>query len=86
MNRHIPIMTIISTKKLDIYEAMTIVVTKDMTTGNYVKSYIDINLEENTQLQSISTENKNEYEKTFFKKRHLSLVHERDNIGREIDV
>jgi len=86
MNKHIPIMTSISTKKLDMYGAMTIVVRKDMSTGNYTKSYIDINLEENTQLQSISTENKNEYEKFFLKKRHLSLVHERDNIGREIDV
>jgi hypothetical protein len=51
-------------KKLDIYEAMTIVVRKDMTTGNYVKSYIDINLKENTEVQFISIENENEYEKT----------------------
>jgi hypothetical protein len=43
---------------------MTIVVRKDMTTGNYVKSYIDINLKENTEVQFISIENENEYEKT----------------------
>jgi len=46
------------------YEAMTIVVGKYMATGNYVKSYADINLEENTQEQSISIENEREYEKT----------------------
>jgi hypothetical protein len=50
-------------KKLDMYEAMTIVVGKDMATENYVKSYADINLEENTEVQSISIENKREYEK-----------------------
>ena len=44
------------------YEAMTIVVGKDMATGNYIKSYVDINLEENTEVQSISIENKREYE------------------------
>jgi len=27
------------------YEAMTIVVGKDMATGNYAKSYVDVNLE-----------------------------------------
>jgi len=48
-------------KKLDMYEAMTIVVEKDMTTGNYAKSYADINLEENTKIQSISIENEGEY-------------------------
>jgi len=64
MNRHIPIMTSISTKKLDMYEAMTIVVRKDMAIENYTKSYIDINLKENTKVQSISIENENEYEKT----------------------
>jgi hypothetical protein len=48
MNMHISIMTSISTKKLDMYEAMTIVVGKDMATGNYAKSYADVNLEENT--------------------------------------
>jgi len=57
MNRHIPIMTSISTKKFDMYEAMTIVVGKDMATGNYAKSYADVNLEENTKEQSISIEN-----------------------------
>jgi len=64
MNRHIPIMTSISTKKLDMYEAMTIVVRKDMAIENYTKSYIDINLKENTKVQSISIKNENEYEKT----------------------
>jgi len=59
---HIPIMTSISTKKLDMYEAMTIVVEKDIATKNYVKSYADINLEKNTEVQSISIENKGEYE------------------------
>jgi hypothetical protein len=57
-------MTSISTKKLDMYEAMTIVVRKDMAIENYTKSYIDINLKENTKVQSISIENENEYEKT----------------------
>jgi len=46
------------------YEAMTIVVGKDMTTGNYAKSYADVNLEENTEEQSISIENEREYEET----------------------
>jgi len=46
------------------YEAMTIVVGKDMTTGNYTKSYVDVNLEENTEEQSISIENEGEYEET----------------------
>jgi len=51
-------------KKLDMYEAMTIVVGKDMVTGNYAKSYADINLEENIEVQSISNENEGEYEET----------------------
>jgi hypothetical protein len=51
-------------KKLDMYEAMTIVVGKDMATGNYAKSYADINLEENIEVQSISNENEGEYEET----------------------
>jgi hypothetical protein len=46
------------------YEAMTIVVEKDMATRNYVKSYADINLKENTEEQSISIENEGEYEET----------------------
>jgi len=46
------------------YEAMTIVVGKNMATENYVKSYADINLEENTEVQSISIENEGEYEET----------------------
>jgi len=51
-------------KKLDMYEAMTIVVGKNMATENYVKSYADINLEENTEVQSISIENEGKYEET----------------------
>jgi len=51
-------------KNLDMYEAMTIVVEKDMATGNYVKSFADINLEENIEVQSISIENEGEYEET----------------------
>jgi len=35
-----------------------------MTTRNYVKSHVDINLKENTKLQSISIENEGEYEET----------------------
>jgi hypothetical protein len=46
------------------YEAMSIVVGKDMTTRNYVKSYVDVNLEENTDEQLISIENEGEYEET----------------------
>jgi len=46
------------------YEAMTIVVGKDMATGNYTKSYANVNLEENTKEQSISIENEGEYEET----------------------
>ena len=46
------------------YEAMTIVVGKDMATGNYAKSYVDVNLEENTEEQSISIENEEGYEET----------------------
>ena len=43
------------------YEAMTIVVGKDMAIGNYAKSYADVNLEEE---QSISIENEGDYEET----------------------
>jgi hypothetical protein len=64
MKRHIPIMTSILTKKLDMYEAVTFVVGKDMATGNYIKSYVDVNLKENIQEQSISIENEGEYEET----------------------
>jgi len=46
------------------YEAMVIVVGKDMATENYVKSYADVNMEENTDEQSISIENEGEYEET----------------------
>jgi hypothetical protein len=46
------------------YETMTIIVGKDMATGNYVKSYVDVNLEENTEDQLISIENEGEYEET----------------------
>jgi len=46
------------------YEAMAIVVGKDMATGNYAESYVDVNMEENTEEQSISIENKGEYEET----------------------
>ena len=46
------------------YEAMTIIVGKDMATGNYAKSYADVNLEENAEEQSISIENEGEYEET----------------------
>jgi hypothetical protein len=31
------------------YETMSIVVGKDMATGNYAKSYADVNMEENTE-------------------------------------
>jgi hypothetical protein len=41
-------------------EAMTIVAGKDMTTENYAKSYVDINLEENIEVKSISIENEGE--------------------------
>jgi len=51
-------------KKLEMYEAMKIVVGKDMTTGNYAKSYTDINLEEKTEVKSISIENEGEYKET----------------------
>jgi len=66
------------------YEAMTIVVGKDMATENYIKSYVDVNLEENAEKQSISIENEGEYEETSKKIRHFPLVHKRGNIGREI--
>jgi hypothetical protein len=46
------------------YEAMTIVVGKDMAIGNYAKSYVDINLEENIEVQSISNESEGECEET----------------------
>jgi len=46
------------------HEAMTIVVGKDMATRNYAKSYVDVNLEENTGEQSIAIENEGEYEET----------------------
>jgi hypothetical protein len=35
-----------------------------MATGNYAKSYVDVNLEENTEEQLISIENEGEYEET----------------------
>ena len=44
------------------YEAMTIIVGKDMKTENYTKSYADINLKDNTEMQSTSIENDGEYE------------------------
>ena len=43
---------------------MTIIVGKDIANKNYVKSYVDVNLEENTQEQSILIENEGEYEET----------------------
>ena len=43
---------------------MTLVVGKDMATGNFAKSFADVNLEENTEEQSISIENEGEYEET----------------------
>jgi len=43
---------------------MTIVVGKDMATGNYAKSYADVNMKENAEEQSISIENEGEYEET----------------------
>ena len=46
------------------YEAMIIVVGKDMATRNYAKSYADVNLEENTEEPSILIENEGEYEET----------------------
>ena len=46
------------------YKAMTIVVGKDMATGNYVKSYADVNLEENIEEQSLSIENEGQYDET----------------------
>jgi hypothetical protein len=46
------------------YEAMAIVVGKDIATGNYAKSYADVNMEENTEKQSISIENEEGYEET----------------------
>ena len=39
-----------------------------MATGNYAISYVDVNLEENTEDQSISIENEGEYEETFKEK------------------
>jgi hypothetical protein len=45
------------------YKAMTIVVGKDMATRNYAKSDADINLEENTEVQSISIEMKENMKK-----------------------
>jgi len=66
------------------YEAMTIVVGKDMATINYAKSDADINLEENTEVQSISIEMKGNMKKLQKEKKHLSLVHKRGNIGKEI--
>jgi len=50
------------------YEAMIIVVGKNMATGNYAKSYVDVNLEKNTEEQSISIKNEGEYEETSKKK------------------
>jgi hypothetical protein len=47
------------------YELMTNVVGKDMATGNYAKSYADVNLEENSEEQLISIENEGEYEETY---------------------
>ncbi|KAG5225513.1 Myb DNA-bind domain-containing protein [Salix suchowensis] len=51
-------------KKLDFYDEMTLVVGKDMATGNFAKSFADVNLEENTEVHSISMENEVEYEET----------------------
>jgi hypothetical protein len=65
------------------YEAMTIVVGKDMTIRNYVKSYVDVNLEENTEEQSISIENEREYEETSKEKEtSSSSAHKRQHRKR----
>jgi len=77
-------MTSISTKKLDMYEAMTIVVGKDMATGNYVKSYVDVNLKENKMSNQFQLKMKGNMKKLQKEKRHLPLVHKKSNIGREI--
>ncbi|KAL9350858.1 hypothetical protein Peur_058113 [Populus x canadensis] len=50
-------------KKLDIYEAMTNVVEKNMATENYVKSYADVNLEENTKKTSSFSTQKRQHRK-----------------------
>jgi hypothetical protein len=67
------------------YEAMIIFVGKDMATGNYVKSYADINLEEDTEMQSIQLKMKGDMKKLQKVKRHFPLVHKKGNIGREIE-
>lgn len=69
-------------KKLDMYEAMTIIVGKDMATGNYAKSYADVNLEENTEEHSISIENEGEYEETYKGKTSSSSTQKRQHRKR----
>jgi len=64
---------------------MTIIVGKDMATGNYVKSYVDINLEENTQVQATSIENDGEYEK-ISKGKETSSYRKRNHIYEDDDV
>jgi len=54
------------------YEALTIVVGKDIAAINYVKSYVDVNLKDNIEEQSISIENEGEYEETFKGKESFS--------------
>jgi hypothetical protein len=72
-------------KKIDMYKAMTIIVGKDMATGNYVKSYVDINLEENTEVQATSIENDGEYEK-ISKGKETSSYRKRNHIYEDDDV
>ena len=50
------------------YEAIKNVVGKDMTTRNHAKSYVDINLKENIEVQHISIENEGECEETLKEK------------------
>jgi len=66
------------------YEAMIIVVGKDMATRNYAKSYADVNLEENTEEQWISIENEGEYEETSKGKETSFSSTQKRHIEREI--
>ena len=69
-------------KKIDMYKAMTIIVGRDMATRNYIKSYVDINLEENTEVQATSIENDGEYEK-ISKEKETSSYRKRNPIYEE---
>jgi hypothetical protein len=66
------------------YEAMAIVVGKDMATGNYAKSLLMSTWKRTLKSNQFQLKMKGNMKKLLREKRHLPLVRKRGNIGREI--